>query len=44
MKTMESQHIVNLLEKFHGRRREVARAMGVSERTLYRKMRQYHLR
>jgi transcriptional regulator with PAS, ATPase and Fis domain len=40
---VESEQIGALLERFGGRRREVAQALGVSERTLYRKLRRYRL-
>jgi len=35
--------IVAALKLHAGNRRLVARALGISERTLYRKLREYHL-
>lgn len=43
LKAVEARHIVELLERYSGNRRQVARALGVSERTLYRKLKRYHL-
>ncbi len=43
MRAMESGHIAELLERFSGHRRAVADALGISERTLYRKLRRYEL-
>lgn len=43
LETLEAEQIGDLLKRFEGRRREVARALGVSERTLYRKLKRYHL-
>jgi len=44
IKLMESQHIADLLNRFNGKRRDVAKAMGISERTLYRKIRLYGIK
>ena len=40
---IEAQHIAALLEKHHGNRKRVADELGVSERTMYRKLKKYHL-
>jgi two-component system response regulator AtoC len=40
---IESQHIAQLLHQFHGNRRRAAAALGVSERTMYRKLKRYGL-
>jgi two-component system response regulator AtoC len=40
---LESQHITALLEKHNGNRRQVAQALNISERTLYRKLKKYAL-
>ena len=40
---MEAQHIVQLLELHQGNRRQVAAALGISERTMYRKLKRYGL-
>ena len=38
LKSMEEQHIRELLERYHGNRKQVADALGISERTIYRKL------
>jgi DNA-binding NtrC family response regulator len=38
---MEKELIVKALKKFKGRRKETAAELGISERTLYRKIKQY---
>jgi len=43
LQDVEAQHISRLLEEHGGSRRKVAQAMGVSERTLYRKLKRYSL-
>ena len=43
LQNLESQHIAQLLEQHQGNRREVATAMGISERTMYRKLKRYGL-
>lgn len=43
MQQVESQHIADLLRSYGGNRRQVAEAMGISERTLYRKLKRYGL-
>jgi len=40
---MEKQMISRTLEKYHGRRRSAARELNISERTLYRKIKDYGL-
>jgi two-component system response regulator AtoC len=40
---VESQHIAELLRQYGNSRKQVAVALGVSERTLYRKLRRYSL-
>lgn len=40
---VEAQHINVLLHRYDGNRREVASALGISERTLYRKLKRYRL-
>jgi len=39
----ETQHIANLLRQHNNNRRLVASALHISERTLYRKLKKYHL-
>lgn len=41
---IEAQHIAKLLNAHRGNRRQVALALGISERTLYRKLAQYELK
>ncbi|PWB49160.1 MAG: Fis family transcriptional regulator [Nitrosomonadales bacterium] len=41
---LESAHIARLLEQYQGHRRKVAEILGISERTLYRKLIRYGLR
>ena len=43
LKAVEAGHIAELLRRYGGNRRQVAQALGVSERTLYRKLKRYHL-
>ncbi len=40
---LEALQIGDILERFSGNRREVAEYLGISERTLYRKIRRYNL-
>ncbi len=40
---MEKQLIQKALKKHHGKRRAAAKELGISERTLYRKIKQYQL-
>jgi len=44
IKGLESQYIAELLAEHHGKRTRVAQILGISERTLYRKLKQYGLR
>jgi two-component system response regulator AtoC len=39
----EARHVTRLLQQFDGNRRLVAASLGISERTLYRKLRRYSL-
>ncbi|MEE8342675.1 MAG: sigma 54-interacting transcriptional regulator [Gammaproteobacteria bacterium] len=41
---LEVQHIAELLRQYSGNRKQVAAALGISERTLYRKLTRYQLR
>ena len=43
IKGIESQYIAELLTEHHGKRSRVAQILGISERTLYRKLKQYGL-
>ncbi len=43
LQTVEARYITELLQRHSGRRGAVARAMGMSERTLYRKLKRYGL-
>ena len=43
MQDVEARHLSDLLRRYQGRRRSVADALGVSERTLYRKIKRYGL-
>ena len=38
LKDIEAQHINDLLDKYQGNRKRVADALGISERTIYRKL------
>ena len=40
----EKEMIRKALEKHHGKRKDAARELGISERTLYRKIKEYHIR
>ncbi|MFQ5644432.1 MAG: sigma-54 interaction domain-containing protein, partial [Thiogranum sp.] len=40
---LEEAHIARLLKQFDGNRRKVATALGISERTMYRKLKRYGL-
>ena len=40
---LEVEHISRLLQQHDGNRRKVAAALGIGERTLYRKLKRYHL-
>ena len=39
----ELELIKKSLEKYHGKRKDAAKELGISERTLYRKIKQYNL-
>jgi|SRR6185312_577508 len=39
----EKQHIKTVLEKHRGNRRAASKELGISERTMYRKIKDYHL-
>ena len=43
LKDIQAQHIADLLNTHHGNRREVATSLGISERTLYRKLKKFGL-
>jgi transcriptional regulator with PAS, ATPase and Fis domain len=43
IKGLESQYIAELLAEHQGKRAKVAHILGISERTLYRKLKQYSL-
>ena len=43
LKQIEAEEIALLLGKYHGHRRKVAEELGISERTLYRKLVRYQL-
>jgi DNA-binding NtrC family response regulator len=43
LRDVEAQHISQLLQQHNSNRKQVAAALGVSERTLYRKLKRYHL-
>ena len=43
LEDLEAQHIAQLLHQYHGNRRQVATALGVSERTIYRKLKKLDL-
>lgn len=40
---MERELIKKALDKYHGKRKEAAQDLGISERTLYRKIKEYNL-
>jgi len=41
---VERRYITELLDRYHGHRKRVADALGISERTLYRRLKDYGLR
>ncbi len=43
IREVETRYMTELLVRYNGQRRLVARVMGISERTLYRKLRRYGL-
>ena len=40
----EKEMIIKALEKYHGKRKNAAKELGISERTLYRKIKEYDIR
>jgi PAS domain S-box-containing protein len=44
LQDVEARHIAELLRRHGGNRKQVAAALGISERTLYRKLKRYDLR
>ncbi|MGB5259847.1 MAG: sigma 54-interacting transcriptional regulator [Gammaproteobacteria bacterium] len=40
---VEAQHIETLIDQYQGNRKQIAAALGISERTLYRKLKKYNL-
>ena len=43
LRDLETEHIKQLLDKFNGNRKKVADTLGVSERTIYRKLKKLEL-
>ncbi|MBK1724736.1 sigma-54 interaction domain-containing protein [Thiocystis violacea] len=43
IESMEASYILDLLRQNHGRRKDVAERLAISERTLYRKLKRYRL-
>ncbi|RKY86496.1 sigma-54-dependent Fis family transcriptional regulator [candidate division KSB1 bacterium] len=43
MRNIEKELIIDALNRFNGNRRKSAKALGISERTLYRKLKEYKL-
>jgi DNA-binding NtrC family response regulator len=43
LENMEKDMIGKALKKYNGRRKDAAEELGISERTLYRKIKQYEL-
>jgi DNA-binding NtrC family response regulator len=43
LKDIEKEHIERVLRRFQGNRRKAAQALGIGERTLYRKLKEYDL-
>jgi transcriptional regulator with PAS, ATPase and Fis domain len=43
LKSMEEKHIRDLLKRYHGNRKLIAEALGISERTIYRKLKRLGL-
>ncbi len=41
MRDVEASYLAELLQRYNGHRKSIAQAMGISERTLYRKLRRY---
>jgi len=43
LKEIEKMHIEKALDRYNGNRRKAAKALGIGERTLYRKLKEYEL-
>jgi transcriptional regulator of acetoin/glycerol metabolism len=43
LEKMEKEMIIKALDKYNGRRKDAAEELGISERTLYRKIKQYEI-
>ena len=43
LESMEKEMIKKALKRYKGRRKEAAGELGISERTLYRKIKQYEI-
>jgi transcriptional regulator with PAS, ATPase and Fis domain len=43
LKDLEAEHIRQLLQRYDGNRKKVAEALGISERTIYRKLKKLEL-
>lgn len=43
LEAMEKQMIIKALDRYNGKRKDAAEELGISERTLYRKIKQYEL-
>jgi DNA-binding NtrC family response regulator len=43
LQDIEAEHIRQLLDRFNGNRKQVAEKLGVSERTIYRKLKKLGL-
>ena len=41
LKDIEAQHIKELLAQYQGNRKKVANTLGISERTIYRKIKDF---
>ena len=44
LKDLEAQHISELLNQYNGNRKKAAEALGISERTIYRKLKELDIR
>ena len=43
LQDVEAKHIADLIDQHQGNRKQIAGALGISERTLYRKLKKYNL-
>ena len=43
LQDVEAKHIAVLIDQHQGNRKQIAAALGISERTLYRKLKKYSL-